>query len=198
MLSYGKISQDFYGFYLNILEYTSKIGLIMGKNVKAKGNNGERKVADFLTNLYGQKFTRVPNSGAFIGGSNSFRRIGMDAGQIAIFKADLIPPSNMRKLVIESKFYKDFSFHNLIKNNDLPMLDKWISQAKDSIDAGDLWFVVFRINHKGTFAVFDQEHLQKFKLDNYCIYKTNIVTEFETFFSNNKDQIFNMVQTSEA
>lgn len=170
----------------------------MGKNVKAKGNNGERKIAEFLTNLYGQKFTRVPNSGAFIGGANAFRRINMDAGQIAIFKADLIPPSNMRKLVIESKFYKDFPFYNLVKNNDIPVLDKWIAQAKDSIDDGDLWFVIFRINRKGSFAVFDQEHLDRFDIDNHCIYKTNIVTEFEPFFAKNKDTIFNMVQTSEA
>lgn len=167
----------------------------MSNRGKNKGNTGERKIADFLTNLYGQKFMRVPNSGAFLGGANRFRKAQLDEGQISTFKADLIPPSNMRKLVIESKFYKEFPFHNLIKNTDIPLLDKWIAQAIDSADDGDFWVVVFRINHKGSFAVFDQSHLPGFHVSDHCRYKTNIVTDFERFFTDNKDRIFSMVQT---
>jgi len=50
----------------------------MSTKGKAKGNTGERKIADFLTGLYGQKFIRVPNSGAFLGGSNRFRKASLD------------------------------------------------------------------------------------------------------------------------
>lgn len=166
-----------------------------GKN---KGNAGERKIADFLSTLYGQKFIRVPNSGAFLGQSNSFRKQTMDAGQIATFKADLIPPSNMRKLVIESKFYSDFPFNNLIKNSPIPLLDKWIEQSKVSSDPGDFWVVVFRINHKGCFAVFDNTLAEKFKIRNYARYQDNIVTDFEDFFNDNKEEIFKIVQTADA
>jgi hypothetical protein len=167
----------------------------MSTKGKAKGNNGERKIADFLTKLYGSKFIRVPNSGAFLGGSNRFRKASLDEGQIATFKADLIPPSNMRKLVIESKFYSDFPFHNLFKNVAVPLLDKWIEQAKTSADDGDFWVVVFRINHKGSFVVFDKLLLDKFKIDDHVRYQTNIITDFEKFFTDNRDEIFELVQT---
>jgi hypothetical protein len=168
----------------------------MSSKGKVKGNAGERKVAEFLTGLYGQKFLRVPNSGAFLGGANTFRKAALDEGQIATFKADLIPPSNMRKLVIESKFYGEFPFHNLFKNVDVPLLDKWVEQAKISADDVDFWVVVFRINRKGAFAVFDKSLFDKFVISDYVSYKTNIITEFEKFFTDNKDVIFEMVQTA--
>ena len=167
----------------------------MSTKGKAKGNNGERKIADFLTGLYGQKFLRVPNSGAFLGGANRFRKASLDEGQVATFKADLIPPSNMRKLVIESKFYGEFPFHNLFKNVAVPLLDKWIEQAKTSADDGDFWVVVFRINHKGSFVVFDQKLVDKFKINDHVCYQTNVITDFEGFFTANRDVIFELSQT---
>lgn len=167
----------------------------MSNRGKAKGNAGERKIADFLTKLYGQKFIRVPNSGAFLGGANAFRKAALDEGQISTFKADLIPPSNMRKLVIESKFYSEFPFQNLMKGTDIPLLDKWVKQAIDSADPGDFWVVVFRINHKGSFVTFNKDHLDRFEISDHCRYKDTVVTDFEKFFSDNKDVIFSMVQT---
>lgn len=163
---------------------------------KSKGNAGERKIADFLSKLYEQKFIRVPNSGAFLGGANTFRKIGMDEGQIATFKADLIPPSNMRKLVIESKFYGAFPFENIIKNNPIPLLDKWIDQAKVSSDPDDFWIVVFRINHKGSFAVFAADKAHNFLVLNHARYDSYMITEFESFFNMNKDAVFNLVHTT--
>jgi hypothetical protein len=168
----------------------------MSNKGKQKGNTGERKIADFLTNLYGQKFIRVPNSGAFLGGMNTKRKAQLDEGQVASFKADLIPPSNMRKLVIESKFYADFPFHNLMKDDGVPLLDKWIDQAKTSADDDDFWMVIFRINRKGAFAVFDSNHLGSFEVNNHILYKGTAITEFEQFFIENKDTIFNKVQTT--
>lgn len=165
---------------------------------KAKGNAGERRIADFLSELYGSKFMRVPNSGAFLGGKNSFRKLALDEGQVSTFKADLIPPSNMKKLVIESKFYKDFPFSNLIKETDIPILDKWIKQAIDSADVGDFWVVVFRINHKGSFVAFDKALFDRFQISNHAVYKENVITEFEKFFTDNKDTIFSMVHTPTA
>lgn len=171
---------------------------IMSNRGKNKGNTGERLIAEYLTNLYGSKFIRVPNSGAFLGGANSFRKAQLDEGQIATFKADLIPPSNMRKLVIESKFYGDFPFHNLLKSQPIPLLDKWIKQAQDSADADDFWVVVFRINRKGSFAVFDESLRSLFLLGDHTRYQKYVITDFEKFFSDNKDKIFELVHTAGA
>jgi hypothetical protein len=156
---------------------------------KAKGNTGERKIADFLGKLYEAKFIRVPNSGAFLGGKNIHRAATMDAGQIATFKADLIPPTNMQRLVIESKFYADFPFHALLKNEDIAILDKWINQAVMVCDQEDFWVVVFRINRRGAFAAFDARHLDTLTVANHCRYKGYVVTEFEKLFSDNRDAI---------
>jgi len=101
----------------------------------------------------------------------------------------------MRKLVIESKFYGEFPFHNLFKNVAVPLLDKWIDQAKTSADDGDFWVVVFRINHKGSFVVFDQKLVDKFKINDHVCYQTNVITDFEGFFTANRDVIFELSQT---
>ena len=44
-----------------------------GAKSKNKGKAYERDVANFLSELYGESFTRVPYSGAFVGGKNIVR-----------------------------------------------------------------------------------------------------------------------------
>ena len=162
---------------------------------KTKGNTGELKIAKFLTELYEAKFIRVPNSGAFLGGANANRRVNMDDVQISYFKSDLIPPSNMRKLVIESKFYADFPFHKLSIDEPIKQLDGWIKQILDTVDLGDLWFLVVRINRKGSFALFDSSHLSQFQITNHVRYQTYVWTDFEPFFARNKDVIATLTHT---
>lgn len=162
---------------------------------KSKGNQGELKIARFLTDLFESKFMRVPNSGAAIGGANASRKQHMDSQQIAMFKSDIIPPSHMRKLVIESKFYKDFPFHKLGTNERIAQLDKWIDQTLQTADADDLWFVIVRINHKGSFAVFDRQHLNQFQVQNHCVYFDSIWVDFESFFKDNKQKILDLAAT---
>ena len=41
---------------------------------KVKGKSFENAKAKFLTEIYGEKFIRVPTSGAFLGGQNYDRR----------------------------------------------------------------------------------------------------------------------------
>ena len=43
-----------------------------GKKSKNKGKLFEREIANFLSDLYGESFTRVPYSGAFVGGKMLF------------------------------------------------------------------------------------------------------------------------------
>jgi hypothetical protein len=104
----------------------------------------------------------------------------------------------MRKLVVESKFYSAFPFHNLFKNVSVPLLDKWVAQAKSSADSGDFWVVVFRINHKGCWVVFDQTLISNFVIRDHVRYQDTVITDFESFFQDNKDTVFAMVQTAAA
>lgn len=159
---------------------------------KTKGNAGELKIAKFLTTLFESQFMRVPNSGAQIGGSNRNRRTLMDDGQIAMFKSDIIPPSHMQHLVIESKFYGDFPFHKLGTDHRIAQLDKWIDQTLVTLDKGDIWFVVVRINHKGSFVLFDSHWQPQFVINNYARYFQYTWTEFEPFFTANKDKIISL------
>jgi hypothetical protein len=162
---------------------------------KSKGNQGELKIAKFLTELFENKFMRVPNSGAMVGGANAHRKLLMDSVQISYFKSDIIPPSHMRKLVIESKFYKDFPFHKLGTDQAIAQLDKWIEQTLTTIEPGDVWFVVVRINHKGSFAVFDKSWVEHFEIQNYAKYFDSIWVDFEPFFTANKQKILELVAT---
>ena len=81
---------------------------------KVKGKSFENAKAKFLTEIFGEKFIRVPTSGAFLGGQNYDRRHSMTQGQVMAFKGDIIPPDNWLYFNCECKFYKDFKFHLLL------------------------------------------------------------------------------------
>ena len=156
---------------------------------KSKGNQGELIIAKFLTKLFGAQFIRVPNSGAFLGGSNAGRKTLMDSTQISYFKSDIIPPSHMKRLVVESKFYKDFPFHKLGTDQNIAQLDKWIEQTLVTVEPGDWWFVVIRINRKGSFCVFDQQWLPLLKIQNHTRYFSYVWCDFESLFEQNQQLI---------
>lgn len=167
----------------------------MATKGKGKGNTGELIIAKYLTTLFEAKFMRVPNSGAMIGGKNAHRKLQMDETQISYFKSDLIPPSHMKRLVIESKFYKDFPFHKLGTDEKIAQLDKWIAQTLVTVEEGDMWFVVIRINHKGSFAVFDKKWLDKLDIQNHARYFDYVWCDFESLFARNKQVILDQTIT---
>ena len=80
-----------------------------GRKSKNKGKSYERDVANFLTELYGESFTRVPYSGAFVGGQNIVRTETLSESQTRGFKGDIIPGPSFSKLVIEAKNYAEFN-----------------------------------------------------------------------------------------
>ena len=63
----------------------------MPSKSKAKGSSYERDLAKFLSEKYNGSFVRVPNSGAYIGGSNFHRATNLSEGQVRGFKGDIIP-----------------------------------------------------------------------------------------------------------
>jgi hypothetical protein len=118
---------------------------------KAKGNSFERYVADFLTNLYGEKFIRAPGSGAYVGGKNTHRKQLLHEGQIRNFKGDIVPGQSFPKFNAECKSYKDFPFHQLFQGS-CKILDGWIDQCMDVADEGDFNIIFMKFNRKGTYV----------------------------------------------
>lgn len=166
---------------------------------KAKGNGWEREVADFLSELYGESFVRVPNSGAFIGGKNSHRKNNLSEQQIRGFKGDIIPGPSFPHLNLEAKFYKDFAFHQVMQGS-CKQLDDWISQIITTCDETDINILAMKFNRKGSYIAFQIKHLPTLKAGlNYTRYHnqsthhgTWIIQEFNNFWQLNGTHIKNL------
>jgi hypothetical protein len=166
----------------------------MPSKAKIKGGAGERALCKILSKTFDDaSFIRVPNSGAYIGGTNAVRREFLSGGQIRGAKGDILPPDHMPKMVLEMKFYADFPFHNLITPGEVPQLDAWIAQTKDCVEEGDIWFVAFKINRKGFFVGIPHERCDNYVFGNHAIYTGKfgkfIIADLEQFFMMNKEQI---------
>lgn len=164
---------------------------------KSKGNRGELELCKKLSAIFGGSFIRVPNSGAFTGGKNSFRKETLSENQNRASKGDIIPPDFMPKLVLEAKWYKDFLFHQLIQPGACSQLDEWIGQALDAIDDGDLWYVAFKINRRGWYIAVPAAGADQYQFGNRAYYTSPeygdfVVCEAETFFATNREVILRL------
>jgi Holliday junction resolvase len=160
---------------------------------KAKGNSFERVVADFLTATYGEKFIRVPGSGAYIGGANTFRKDTLHEAQVRSFKGDIVPGESFPRLNAECKSYKDFPFHQLFSGH-VKQLEAWIDQCMDVADAGDFNILFMKFNRKGTFVAVQLQDDHKFNLVRYINYGSIkhdhwAIMDFDTFFELNQDAV---------
>ena len=126
-----------------------------GRKSKNKGKSYERDVANFLSELYGESFTRVPYSGAFVGGQNIKRTATLSEDQTRGYKGDIHPGPSFPKLVIEAKNYAEFSWPSLALNKTSAQLDDWIQQAIDSCEPGDMWLLCIKITRQGQFVLWD-------------------------------------------
>jgi hypothetical protein len=141
----------------------------------------------------GGNFMRSANSGAFVGGKNAHRKAGMSAGQILAVKGDLVPPDFLPYMVVESKSYADFQYHQMF-TAPVPLLDNWIAQTLDCVDEHDHWFVCFKTNRKPWLVVFDADNSDKFLLKQHSIYYTKngmkcVATGLHDFLSGNVEAI---------
>lgn len=159
-----------------------------------KGKKWERDLCKMLGERFGGAFIRVPNSGAFLGGKNAQRKSVLGNIQVSSAKGDIMPPDHMTKLVIEAKSYKDFRFHQLLEGN-CPQLDEWIGQAKSTVDAGDIWFVVFKIDRKGIYVAV-LEGVGDFRFANHAVYHGKhgkaYITGFVDFLDNNQHTLLDL------
>lgn len=165
----------------------------MANASKNKGSGWERQLCEQLKETFNGNFQRVPNSGAFTGGLNFFRKETMSANQQKLMKGDIIPPDFMEKFVIECKFYADFGFHKMLREANI-QLDTWINQTIESANAEDFWILCIKLNNKGSFVVFDDKHLNDFKFLNHFRYKNYVLTDLKIFLSDNKDKILELTK----
>lgn len=157
---------------------------------KQKGNAFERKISEHLTSVFDLKFFRTPGSGAYVGGKNFHRASVMSNSQQLLLEGDIVVPEELDRLKFECKTLKTFSFSSLLEHNAL--FDSWIEQAASD---DKLWFLVFKINNRGTFIVYEHEVYDVFEhpRENHVVYhheqlNTNVIVEkIDGWFEANKE-----------
>jgi len=157
---------------------------------KAKGNSWERQLAGIFNDIFGLPFQRVPNSGAFLGGSNASRRMGLDANQERIMTGDLIVPEQLSHCSFECKFYKSFDYHLLYKQN--KQFEDWIQQAKDGCNINQIWFLCIKANRRDPIVAAESVMLyETFSHLNFTSYRYQdsqiYIADLKSFFLNVKD-----------
>ena len=152
----------------------------MPSKSKSKGNAWELEVSKFMTEKYNATFLRVPSSGAFVGGKNSFRKSTLEQGQLQSKKGDIQPPDSWTHFNCECKSYKDFPFHQLWLG-DVKILDSWIAQQHEVEDEGDLNLILIKISRKDKWVVY-QDKLG-FTADRALYYKGWFFTSWDDFWS---------------
>jgi|ERR1700691_1210446 len=168
----------------------------MTSKSKNKGNCWERDISKFLSEIFGENFVRVPNSGAFTGGKNNFRKKILTKNQISSRKGDIQPPDSLCFLNIEAKNYSNINFHQII-NGSCTLLNNWINQTEISANENDLSFTIFKISRKGSWVCFSSDLFKNFNILSYAFYvkdenNSYIVTDFELFFKNNFKKIIEL------
>lgn len=132
----------------------------MPSKSKSKGSSYERDMAKFLSEKYGDSFVRVPNSGAYIGGSNNHRTVVLSEGQVRSFKGDIIPPDDWKYFNCECKNYADLPFHQIISGNGVAKIDSWIDQTMEVADEKDFNVLFIKITRKGEYVMIQDKLFQ--------------------------------------
>ena len=169
----------------------------MTSKSKTKGKSWERDVCNFLTELYNDSFIRVPNSGAYVGGKNEYRREHLTEEQIKLSRGDIIPPVKFPYFLAECKNYADFPFHQLLAKNSISQLDNWIEQVEhDVTTVDDLWLLFIKITRKGTYVLFNTNLYDPYvpniisaNLPYGAKYRNYWFTEMNYFFNIHKDKL---------
>ena len=154
---------------------------------KTKGKTWEREVVLFLSELYQQSFIRVPNSGAYVGGKNEYRKAYLSEEQIKLMRGDIVPPLHYPNFLAECKNYANFPFHLLGHNHRIKLLDKWIDQVENDAKEDDAWLLFIKITRKGQYVVYNTRYLDPFHYG--MKYRRYWFCEMEHFFRFHKDDI---------
>lgn len=162
------------------------------RNSKQKGNRFELAVAKDFSERFNDKFTRVPQSGAIVGGLNRIKMNTLREDAQEILAGDIICP-RWFPFSVELKNYAPENAPNMytLLENDSALLDEWISQARqDAHFAHKEWFLMFNITRRSCFVCVDYkkfvEHCVKSFDDmpkKFIMYKNSIIIDREIFIN---------------
>lgn len=160
-----------------------------GSKSKIKGSSYERELANFMSKLYGESFIRAPFSGAYVGGTNSYRKNILSENQSKSYKGDIIPPDSWVNFNAEAKSYSEFPFH-LVLTGECKQLNKWIAQLLDVADSDDINILFMKINRKGQYVCVQSKYT--WVADQFLYYSSKthgdwLIVEFDLFWKFNKD-----------
>ena len=163
----------------------------MTSKSKSKGNSFEREVAKFLSDTYEDSFVRVPNSGAYIGGSNVHRKQSLNENQAKSFKGDIVGPDSWKFFNAECKNYGEFPFH-LVLTGECKLLNEWLDQLMAVAEPDDLNILFVKVSRKGKFVCVQTKHT--WVTDQFLYYSSKahkdwLIIEFDHFWKYNSNLV---------
>lgn len=168
----------------------------MASKSKTKGKTFERELCSILNKITSLNWNRVPNSGAYTGGLNSFRNSILSKEQIDLFEGDIIAPKEFNHIRFECKFYKDIGWSKLFNKDGESKLNSWIEQSEQGTKP--YWLLLFKINNNGIYIVYDNTKLQFNNNHNVLIYKNKYnIIPITDFFENNIQYLQKLGTTNE-
>lgn len=119
-----------------------------GINSKKKGNSNENECRKIFDERFSfTNFHRSPSSGAFVGGSNFYRKGQLNESQNLVFVGDIYCSRDDFKFTIEHKAYKEAFFWDLF--NESSDLHSWFKQAQSDADSvGKQPMLIVKYNNK--------------------------------------------------
>lgn len=104
-------------------------------NSKAKGSSNETECKKILNERFKDTavFQRSPSSGAFVGGSNYYRKSELSEEQNLVFVGDIYCNRKDFRFTIEHKAYHDASFWDFF--NEASDTHQWMEQAQRDADS---------------------------------------------------------------
>lgn len=165
----------------------------MGINGKQKGNCFERENANEFSIRFNDHFQRVPQSGAFCGGSNRFKVANLRQDAQEILSADIICPSFF-PFSLECKNYGEKTgpkMYSILEGNER-VLDRWLVQARGDAEFSKKQFLIlFKITRKASYICIDyKKFIETLKENNielpqsFIKYKDTIILDKNDFLDN--------------
>ena len=173
---------------------TQKTKRKKGINSKRKGNSSENEVRKILDERFSfTNFHRSPSSGAFVGGSNFYRKEELNKSQNLVFVGDIYCSREDFKFTIEHKAYAEASFWDLF--NESSDLHSWMKQAEhDAESVGKQPMLIVKYNNKKRIAYLKKNYVDSLDCSNletytifshngwYCFWLEDLLKETDGFF----------------
>lgn len=165
-----------------------------GINSKRKGNSSENEVRKILNERFSfTNFHRSPSSGAFVGGSNFYRKEELNKSQNLVFVGDIYCSREDFKFTIEHKAYAEASFWDLF--NESSDLHSWMKQAEhDAESVGKQPMLIVKYNFHDRIVYLKKNYVDSLERSNletyaifshngwYCFWLEDLLKETDSFF----------------